>query len=59
MQLNLQKAFLSEYNRQERFYSKHNHYATNQSTSHSLQDTVPKSVSDQSSKKGPAMFGQS
>ena len=37
MQLSLQKAFLSEYNRQERFYSKHNHYATNQSNNHPLQ----------------------
>ena len=37
MQLSLQKAFLSEYNRQERFYSKHNHYATNKPTNHSLQ----------------------
>ncbi len=37
MQLSLQKAFLSEYNRQERFYSKHNHYATNKPTNHPLQ----------------------
>ena len=36
MQL-IQKAFLSEYNRQERFYSIHNHYATSKLTSNPLQ----------------------